>query len=81
MEVKTYIASCQRSGSWWSISVPEIKGLHSQARRLDQVEDMAGDAIALMLDVPAESFAVEVRPELPPAAARAVEARRAKDCG
>lgn len=76
MEVKTYVASCRRSGSWWSISVPEIKGLHSQARRLDQVEDMARDAIALMLDVPAESFAVEVRPELPPAAARAVEARR-----
>jgi predicted RNase H-like HicB family nuclease len=47
------------------MSVPEIKGLHSQARRLDQVEDMARDAIALMLDVPAESFAVEVRPELP----------------
>jgi predicted RNase H-like HicB family nuclease len=77
VEVKTYIALCQRSGSWWSISVPEIKGLHSQARRLDQVEDMARDAIALMLDVPAESFAVEVRPELPPVAARAVEARRA----
>jgi predicted RNase H-like HicB family nuclease len=75
--MKTYIASCQRSASWWSISVPEIKGLHSQARRLDQVEDMARDGIALMLDVPAESFAVEVRPELPPAAARAVEARRA----
>lgn len=75
--MRTYIAVCQRSGSWWSISVPEIKGLHSQARRLDQVEDMARDAIALMLDVPAETFAVEVRPELPPAAARAVEARRA----
>jgi predicted RNase H-like HicB family nuclease len=77
VEVKTYTAVCQRSGNWWSISVPEIKGLHSQARRLDQVEEMARDAIALMLDVPAESFAVEVRPELPPAAARAVEARRA----
>jgi predicted RNase H-like HicB family nuclease len=77
VEVKTYITSCRRSGSWWSVSVPEIKELHSQARRLDQVEDMARDAIALMLDVPAESFAVEVRPELPPAAARAVEARRA----
>lgn len=77
MEVKTYITSCRRSGSWWSVSVPEIKELHSQARRLDQVEDMARDAIALMLDVPAERFAVEVRPELPPAAARAVEARRA----
>jgi predicted RNase H-like HicB family nuclease len=77
VEVKTYITSCRRSGSWWSISVPEIKGLHSQARRLDQVEDIARDAIALMLDVPAESFAVEVRPELPRAAARAVEARRA----
>jgi hypothetical protein len=49
---------------------------HSQARRLDQVEEMARVAIALMLDLPAERLAVEVRPELPPAAARVVEARR-----
>jgi predicted RNase H-like HicB family nuclease len=75
--MRTYTAVCQRSGNCWSISVPEIKGVHSQARRLDQVEEMARDAISLMLDVPAESFAIEVRPELPPAAARAVAARRA----
>jgi len=77
VEVKTYTAACQRSGNWWSIRVPEIKGLHSQARRLDQVEEMARDAIALMLNVLPDSFAVEVRAELPPAATRAVEARRA----
>ncbi|GAA3743801.1 hypothetical protein GCM10022225_29270 [Plantactinospora mayteni] len=50
--------------SWWPISVPEIKGVHSQARRLGQVEAMARDAIALFLDVSPKSFGVHVEPEL-----------------
>jgi hypothetical protein len=40
----------RRSGRWWAISVPELKGVHTQARRLDQAEAMAREAIALMLD-------------------------------
>ncbi|WP_405105727.1 hypothetical protein OG559_19495 [Micromonospora sp. NBC_01405] len=34
-----------RSGNWWSISVPGLRGVHSQARRLDQVEDMAREYV------------------------------------
>ena len=55
-----YAAIAQRSGAWWVISVPELSGVHSQARRLDRVEYMARDAISLMLEVPADSFDVEV---------------------
>src|SRR5690242_11280287 len=33
---KTYTVLARRSGGWWAISVPELKGVHSQARRLDQ---------------------------------------------
>jgi len=40
-----------RSGNWWAITVPDLDGVFSQARRLDQVESRAREAIALMLDV------------------------------
>lgn len=48
---KTFRAEVVRSGGWWAIRVPAIEGTFSQARRLDQVEDMAREAIALMLDI------------------------------
>ncbi|MFB9849434.1 type II toxin-antitoxin system HicB family antitoxin [Micromonospora andamanensis] len=66
-----------RSGAWWAITVLELKGVFSQARRLDQVEPMAREAIALMLDVDPSSFDVEVRPELPQEVTRARKARSA----
>lgn len=53
-----YTAVCRRAGDWWAIAVPEINGVHTQARRLDQVEHMAREAIALMLDVAPDSFDV-----------------------
>jgi predicted RNase H-like HicB family nuclease len=73
----TYTAVCRRAGDWWATSVPEIKGVHTQARRLDQVEAMARDAIALFLDVTPDTLAIEVRPEVPTEAAEAVAAREA----
>ncbi len=40
-----------RSGAWWAITVPALDGVFSQAKRLDQVEDNAREAISLMLNV------------------------------
>lgn len=48
---RSYRVEAVRSGNWWAISVPELDGVFSQARRLDQVETRAREAIALMLDV------------------------------
>jgi predicted RNase H-like HicB family nuclease len=62
---RSYTARCRRSGAWWAIDVPELRGVYSQARRLDQVEGMARDAIALFLDVPDDSFDVILQPVLP----------------
>ncbi len=70
-----YTARCTRVGEWWATSVPELRGVHTQARRLDQVEDMARDAIALMLEVPADSFDIEVMPEVPDEVSTAPRAR------
>lgn len=59
----TYTAVYTRSGEWWAITVPEVPGVFSQARTISEVEPMASEAIALMLDVPKDGFEVEVRPE------------------
>jgi predicted RNase H-like HicB family nuclease len=73
---RIYTAVARRSGGWWAISVPEIKGVHSQARRLDQVPVMAAEAIALMLDVDPSTIAVQVQPQAPGLVAKAMRARR-----
>ncbi len=78
-EHPTYGAVCDRSGSWWAISVPELRGVRTQARRLDQAEAMVREAIALMLDVPEDSFDVVLSPHLPERTELAVdELRRRK---
>lgn len=64
--MKKYSVRCVRSGAWWAISVPEIEGLFSQARHLDQADGMAREAIALMLEVGPQSFAVDIQPSPTP---------------
>lgn len=61
---RTYTAVCRRVGDWWAVDVPEIRGVHTQARRLDQVEAMTRDAIALLKNVAPSSFDVKVEPLL-----------------
>jgi predicted RNase H-like HicB family nuclease len=60
----TYTALAQRDGTWWAIRVVELRGVFSQAKRLDRVEYMARDAIALLLEVDPGSFDVVVREHL-----------------
>jgi hypothetical protein len=57
--MKTYDALVSRDGRWWMIEIPELDGL-TQARRLDQVEKMAREYIAVTLDVPMSQVAVSV---------------------
>lgn len=61
---KTYAVEVRRTGRWWAITVPELKGVFSQARRLADAEPMARDAIAAVLDVSARSFDIVIRPIL-----------------
>lgn len=48
---KSYQVNAVRSGKSWAITVPALTGVFSQSKRLDQVEAMAREAIAMMLDI------------------------------
>jgi hypothetical protein len=57
--VKTYDVTVERDGRWWMVAIPELDGL-TQARRLDEVEQMAREYIAVTTDVPLSRVAVRV---------------------
>lgn len=69
-----YTATAERGEGWWAIRVVELPGVFSQARCLDRVEGMARDAIALLLDIPPDSFDVTVCQVLSDEAERVVAA-------
>lgn len=54
-------AEAERSDKWWAVEVPEIEGLFTQARRLDQVPAMVKDAAALLTGQPEDSFEVVIQ--------------------
>lgn len=58
--MNVYRVEIVRDDGWWVISVPELRGVFSQARRRDEVEAMARDAVALYLDVPENSFELSI---------------------
>ena len=58
-----YTIEARRSGGWWALTVPELPGVHSQVRRLEQAEAMVTDAIALAFDV--DSATVRVYGPIP----------------
>lgn len=48
MSAQNVHAKVTRNMAWWAISVDEIPGLFSQARRLDQVDAMVREAGAML---------------------------------
>ncbi len=70
-------AEVVRTGAWWAIEVPEVPGLFTQVKRLEQVEGMVQDAVAMMTGVEAGSVNVQVSPKL--AASLAADLLRARE--
>ncbi|GAA1361773.1 hypothetical protein GCM10009596_20390 [Arthrobacter rhombi] len=58
-------AKALRSQGWWAVEVPEVVGLHTQVKRLDQVPKMVAEAASLLTGKPESDFDVEVLPDLP----------------
>ena len=70
-------ATATRTGQWWAIEVSDVAGgLHTQARRLDQVASAVIDAVALVADVSPDAIEVDVIPRLPQAEADLIETAR-----
>lgn len=65
--MKTYRVTVEHDDRFWFVQVPELDWA-TQARHLREVERMARDLIATMLDVPADSFDLDVQIELPASA-------------
>jgi hypothetical protein len=64
-DLKTYHAEVDRDGSVWRVRVPEVQRT-TQARNLREVEPMARDLIAIMDEIPPDSFTLDVKVTLPP---------------
>lgn len=71
-QVKTYRVDVERDGRFWYIRVPDVER-STQARTLREVEPMARDLIAIMDEVPADSFGLDVHIKLPRDVARELE--------
>ncbi len=67
--MKQYTARVRRGERMWLIEVPAIERT-TQSRLLRDAEGMARDLIAVMLDVPADSFTVGMEVDLPDAVAQ-----------
>jgi predicted RNase H-like HicB family nuclease len=61
----TYEVRAQRTDGWWILGVPEVPGALSQVRTLSVAEEHVREAIAFVAGVPADSFEVDIVPELP----------------
>lgn len=76
MAVSTYRVLARRTGEWWALEVPVLPGVFSQAKRLDQADEAAREAIAVMLDVEPDEITVQIEPVLPSDARDALAAVR-----
>lgn len=68
-QVKTYTVLAERDeAGWWAVRIPELPGVLTQARRLDQVEAFAREAIDLAISVghaPKGKYAIDVDAHVP----------------
>ncbi|QNQ90732.1 transcriptional regulator [Corynebacterium poyangense] len=79
--MKTVTAYATRCEGWWAVRVPEIDGLFTQARRLDQIPKMVRDAANLLDGIPPTELEVDVEidGDLEPQIRKVQEARRAAE--
>ncbi len=71
--MKTYDVQVERGDKYWLVYVPAVDRT-TQSRTLREVEAMARDLIAIMLDVAPNSFSLKTDIELPAHASEYIEA-------
>lgn len=60
-EPRAYLVVAERHWSHWLVRVPELN-IVTQARRVDEIEHMARDLIAVWLEVDYDDVSVRVSP-------------------
>ncbi len=58
--MKTYRVEVEHGQRWWIVTIPEVPSAHTQVQHLREVEPMAREVIALMLDIPEDSFGLDI---------------------
>jgi hypothetical protein len=58
-----YKAEATHYGTWWLLSVPDVPGALTPMARLEDGEMAAREVIAIILNVPNDSFDVTVVPK------------------
>ena len=59
--METYTVRCEwDSTGWWVVTVPELPGAVSQARRLEQVSGDVAEVVELMTGEKPGAYAIEV---------------------
>lgn len=56
----TLTAHATRTEGWWAVSVPEVDGLYTQTRRLDQIPAMVRDALSLFPELSIDASQAEI---------------------
>ena len=76
---QNFNASAVHFQGWWAITVHGVldSTIHTQAKRIDRIEYMARDAIALGLQVSPDSFDVTVSFEIDPQLQALIEQAKA----
>jgi hypothetical protein len=72
----TYRAVITREGREWLADVPEVRGAHTQARSLTRLPGYVREVVALMADLDADGFDLELSYDLPGDALDALEGYR-----
>ena len=60
----TGTARCTASDGWWAVEVPEVQGLFTQVRRLEEVPVAVLDAAVLLTGTPVADVDIRVVPVL-----------------
>jgi predicted RNase H-like HicB family nuclease len=59
--IKTrFKANVKQDGVFWFIQISDHENLFTQAQNIDEIEPMAREVISLMLDIPVDSFELEL---------------------
>ena len=62
-ERQCYMVRARRNGEWWALLAPDVPGAFTQVGRLAQAQPAIRPVISLLLQIPENSFDLEIVPD------------------